>query len=76
MKETLIGLNLCLHGFRPEGNFSPVCMGSGSNRYNLSDVKSQKTVSGFQKSTKVAQEWNEENMEKHTGFILRSQILG
>lgn len=76
MKETLIGLNLCLHGFPPEGNFSPVCMGSGSSRYNLSDVKSQKTVWGFQKRKKVAQERSEEDMEKHTGFILRSQILG
>ena len=76
MKETLTGLNLCLHGFPPEGNFSPVCMGSESSRYKLSDVKSQKTVWGFQKSTKVAQEWSEEDMEKHTDFILKSQIFG
>lgn len=43
--------------------------------YNLSDVKSQKRVWGFQKSTKVAQEWREGNMEEHIGFILKSQIL-
>lgn len=39
MKETLIGLNLCLYGFPFEGTFSPLCMGSGSSSRKLQSFR-------------------------------------